>query len=383
MSTNLMALLQTLVKENGSDLHLAANSVPMIRVRGDLLKLDLPEFNPKVLEEMLHGIMSPHQRQEMASEKQVDFAIKIPNVGIFRVNLFSQRFGISGVFRSLPSNPPTLEMLNLPPICRLACTYPNGLVLVTGPTGSGKSTTLAAMINHINMTEKSHIITLEDPIEFQHESKKCMMNQRELGNHFTSFGAALKAALREDPDVILVGEMRDKETIALAITAAETGHLVFGTLHTNSAPKSLDRIIDSFDGSEQSQIRSMLSESLRVIISQKLVGTADGKSRMAFHDILVNNSAVANLVREQKTFQIPSIMQTAKKDGMQVLDHQLMEAVKSGAVDGPTAWEAANEKSLFSQYAPKEFLNLGTGVSYAGKTGLDTSILTAKKPTGT
>lgn len=383
MSTNLMALLQTLVKENGSDLHLASNSVPMIRVRGDLLKLDLPVFNAKVLEEMLNAVMSPHQRQEFASEKQVDFAIKIPNVGVFRVNLFMQRYGISGVFRSLPSNPPTLEMLNLPPICRLACTYPNGLVLVTGPTGSGKSTTLAAMINHINMNEKSHIITLEDPVEFQHDSKKCMMNQRELGNHFTSFSAALKAALREDPDVILVGELRDQETIALAITAAETGHLVFGTLHTNSAPKSLDRIIDSFEGSEQAQIRSMLSESLRVIISQKLVATADGKSRMAFHDILVNNNAIANLIRESKTFQIPSIMQTAKKDGMQVLDHMLLEAVKHGAVEGSVAWEAANEKQLFAQYAPKEFLNLGTNVSYAGKTGLDTSILTAKKPTGT
>jgi twitching motility protein PilT len=274
-------------------------------------------------------------------------------------------------------------MLNLPPICRLACTYPNGLVLVTGPTGSGKSTTLAAMINHINMNEKSHIITLEDPVEFQHDSKKCMMNQRELTNHFTSFSAALKAALREDPDVILVGELRDTETISLAITAAETGHLVFGTLHTNSAPKSLDRIIDSFEGSEQAQIRSMLSESLRVIISQKLVQTADGKSRMAFHDILVNNNAIANLIREGKTFQIPSIMQTAKKDGMQVLDHMLLEAVKAGVVEGTTAWEAANEKALFAQYAPKDFLNLANNASYAGKTGLDTSILTAKKPTGT
>ncbi len=377
-TTNLMTLLQTLVKENGSDLHLSSGAVPMVRIRGDLIKLDMPVQNSKVLEEVFAGITSTAQKETLNVEHQCDFSIKIQNIGIFRVNLFYQRHGIAGVFRSLPTNPPTLEMLNLPPICKLACSYPNGLVLVTGPTGSGKSTTLAAMIDYINTNEKSHILTLEDPIEFQHESKKCMMNQRQLGTHFPSFNEALKAALREDPDVILVGEMRDAETIALAITAAETGHLVFGTLHTNSAPKSLDRIIDSFEGGEQAQIRSMLSESLRVIISQKLVQTNDGKTRKAFHDILVNNSAVANLIREQKTFQIPSIMQTARKDGMQVLDHQLLEAVKANIVDGTTAWESANEKSLFAQFAPKDFLNLGTNVTMAGKGGLDTSVLTKK-----
>ena len=373
-----MTLLQTLVKENGSDLHLSSNSVPMVRVRGDLLKLDMPAFNPKILEEMFNAIISPTQKQELAQEKQVDFSIKVNNLGIFRVNLFYQKHGVAGVFRSLPSNPPTLEMLNLPQICKMACAYPNGLVLVTGPTGSGKSTTLAAMIDHINKTEKGHIITLEDPIEFQHESQRGMMNQRQLGTHFQSFKDALKAALREDPDVILVGEMRDQETIQLAITAAETGHLVFATLHTNSAPKSLDRIIDTFEGGAQAQIRSMLSESLRVIISQKLIPTADGKTRMAFHDILVNNSAIANLIRESKTFQIPSIMQTARKDGMQVLDHSLLEAVKAGVVSGATAWECANDKNLFSQYTPKEISMLGATTNFAGKTGLDTSVLNKK-----
>jgi twitching motility protein PilT len=379
--SNLMTLLQTLVKEKGSDLHLASNSVPFVRVRGEMLKLDMPPFNPKVLEEMLSSIITASNKQDLSENRQLDFSIKVNNLGIFRVNYFYQKHGISAVFRSLPSSAPTIEMLNLPPICKMACSFPNGLVIVTGPTGSGKSTTLAAMIDHINRNEKGHIITLEDPIEFQHESQKGLMNQRELGKHFTSFKEALKAALREDPDCILVGEMRDQETIQLAITAAETGHLVFATLHTNSAPKSLDRIIDSFEGGAQAQIRSMLSESLRVIISQKLVPTKDGKSRMAFHDILVNNSAVANLIREEKTYQIGSIMQTAKREGMQILDQALLEAVKAGVIDGAVAWEAANDKTLFAQWTPKEVQNLATNVSYVGKTGLDTALL-HKKPTG-
>ena len=255
--------------------------------------------------------------------------------------------------RVLTESPPTIEELNLPEICKKACSYANGLVLVTGPTGSGKSTTLAAMINYININEKGHILTLEDPIEFQHESKSSMVNQRALGTHFTSFATAMKAALREDPDVILVGEMRDIETIALAIKAAETGHLVFSTLHTNSAAKTIDRIINSFPAEEQPQIRTVLSETLKVIIAQKLVPSADKKKRFCYHDILINNSAAANLIREAKTFQLSSVMQTGRKEGMMILDQSLLEAVKRGDVNGPEAWEYANDKNLFQQWAPK------------------------------
>jgi twitching motility protein PilT len=292
--------------------------------------------------------------------------VKVPQVGIFRGNVFYQRYGLAAVFRALAENIPTIEQLKLPPICKIAASYPHGLVLVTGPTGSGKSTTLAAMINHINQNQRGHILTLEDPIEFHHESKRCMVNQRQLGENFTSFASALKAALREDPDVILVGEMRDIETIQLAITAAETGHLVFATLHTNTAAKSVDRIIDSFPPEQQAQIRTMLSESLRAVISQKLIPTADHKGRLGIHDVLTVNSAVGNLIREGKTYQIPSVMQTARKDGMLVMDQALLEAVKSGVVTGLDAWEFANDKNMFQQYAPQESLAPGT---QAGGTG--------------
>lgn len=326
----------------------------MVRVRGDLVKVDVPLHSGKDVEALIGEITTPQQKTEIAQHKTADFAIKVSGLGVFRVNVFYQRHGLAAVFRALAENPPALEDLNLPPICKVACAYPNGLVLVTGPTGSGKSTTLAAMINYINTSMKSHILTLEDPIEYHHETSRSMMNQRQLGAHFTSFASALKAALREDPDVILVGEMRDPETIALAITAAETGHLVFATLHTNSAPKSVDRILDSFPAEQQPQIRSMLSESLRVVISQKLLPTADKKGRIAVHDILVNTPAVANLIREGKTFQLPSIMQTGRKDGMVSMDHSLLEIVRSGAVAGGDAWEYANDKTLFAQWAPKE-----------------------------
>ena len=353
MASSLSSLLSLLIKQKGSDLHLASNSAPMIRINGDLVKVDMPPLKTNEIEAMVSELISDEQKDILQKELNLDFAQKIVGIGLFRANIFYQRHGISAVFRALSETVPSIEQLRLPNICKTVTGYPNGLVLVTGPTGSGKSTTLAAMINHINLNQRSHILTLEDPIEFQHESKRCMVNQRELGVHFHSFSDALKAALREDPDVILVGEMRDPETIALAITAAETGHLVFGTLHTNTAHKTVDRIIDSFPPEQQSQIRSMLSESLKAVISQKLVPTMDKKGRLAIHDILIGNHAVSALIRDGKTFQIPSVMQTAKREGMVIMDQVLMDAVRSGFVAGDVAWEYANDKQMFANWAPQ------------------------------
>jgi twitching motility protein PilT len=360
MGVSLIQLLQTMVQHQGSDLHVAAKSPPMMRVRGEIIKFEIPPLTGQEIEAMASQIITEPQKLELAREKSLDFAFKASGVGIFRVNLFYQRHGLSLVMRVLSEAPPNIDDLKLPEICKKACSYANGLILVTGPTGSGKSTTLAAMLNYINMTEKGHILTLEDPIEFQHESKLCMVNQRSLGMHFTDFSSALKAALREDPDVILVGEMRDAETVRLAIKAAETGHLVFSTLHTNSAAKSIDRIINTFPSEEQSQIRTVLSETLKVVISQKLVPSADKKRRLCLHDIFVNTPAAANLIREGKTFQLTSVMQTGKRDGMQVLDRVLLDAVQKGDVDGGVAWEYANEKAMFAQYAPAGYADTGS-----------------------
>ncbi|MCM2322634.1 MAG: type IV pilus twitching motility protein PilT [Oligoflexia bacterium] len=350
---SLIQLLQLMVQSKGSDLHVATQSSPMIRVRGEMVKVDVPALQAAEIDAMVSQIITPAQKAELLSFKSLDFAFKASGVGIFRVNVFTQRHGLSIVMRVLSENPPTLAELNAPAVCETACSFSNGLILVCGPTGSGKSTTLAAMVNYINTTTKGHILTLEDPIEFQHESKMCMVNQRSLGQHFTDFPSALKAALREDPDVILVGEMRDPETMALAIKAAETGHLVFSTLHTNSASKTVDRIINSFPAEEQAQIRTVLSENLKLVIAQKLVPSLDRKRRICFHDILVNNSAVANLIRENKTFQIPTAMQTGKREGMQILDQVLLEAVTANQVAGEEAFEHANDKAMFARWAPK------------------------------
>lgn len=354
MSSPLVQYLQALVKQRGSDLHISTASVPMIRVHGDLVRLNVPVTQPPEIEAIINEVTNKTQKAELTQNRQVDFSFKVSGLGVFRANIFLQRHGWSAVFRALTEKAPSLAQLNMPPIIQMGCGYANGLILVTGPTGSGKSTTLAAMVNHINENERGHILTLEDPIEFYHDSKRCMVNQRQLNTHFTTFAAALKASLREDPDVILVGEMRDPETIALAVTAAETGHLVFATLHTNSAAKSIDRMVDTFPGDEQPQIRSMLSESLRMVISQRLVKTADGQSRMAFHDILVNTPAVANLIREGKTHQLSSVMQTGRKNGMIVMDQQILDAARAGKITTHDAWENANDKNLFSQFAPKE-----------------------------
>jgi len=354
MASSLIQYLQALVKQRGSDLHLSTSTHPMIRVNGDLVKLNVPVITGESIEAMINEVANKTQRGELAKNKQVDFSFKVSGLGVFRANIFLQRNGWSAVFRALAEQAPTLEQLGLPPVIQKGCGYQNGLILVTGPTGSGKSTTLAAMINHINENKRGHILTLEDPIEFYHQTNRCMVNQRQLGTHFSTFASALKASLREDPDVILVGEMRDPETIAMAITAAETGHLVFATLHTNSATKAVDRMVDSFPGDQQHQIRSMLSESLRMVIAQRLIKTADGKSRMAFHDVLVNNPAVANLIREGKTHQLSSAMQTGRKNGMVVMDHAILEAAKAGRISTNEAYENGNDKSLFTQFAPRE-----------------------------
>lgn len=363
MPAAVVKYLQTLVQQGGSDLHLAAGSQPMLRVRGELGKIDVPALTPADVEKIVAEITNGPQKEELKRNKSVDFAIKVSGLSIFRVNIFFQRQGLAAVFRALTEKPPRLETMGLPDICRKACYYPQGLVLVTGPTGSGKSTTLAAMIDYINRNHQSHILTLEDPIEFQHVSQRCMVNQRQLGTHFTDFASALKSALREDPDIILVGEMRDPETIALAITAAETGHLVLATLHTNSAPKTIDRIIDSFPSDQQSQIRTMLSDSLKIVLTQKLVPTADGKGRLLVQDVLINNSAVSNLIREGKLHQIPSIMQTSRREGMIVMDQELLEAIRKGSVTGRDAWEYANDKKLFAQWAPQDAIHTVVGGS--------------------
>lgn len=363
------------MKQRGSDLHIATASAPMIRVHGDLVKLNVPPTQPTEIEAIIAEVTNKNQKTELTQNRQVDFSFKVSGLGVFRANIFLQRHGWSAVFRALTEKAPSLEQLSLPPIIQTGCGYQNGLILVTGPTGSGKSTTLAAMVNYINENERGHILTLEDPIEFYHESKRCMVNQRQLGTHFSTFASALKASLREDPDVILVGEMRDPETIELAITAAETGHLVFATLHTNSAAKSVDRMVDSFPGDEQSQIRSMLSESLRMVISQRLIKTADGQNRMAFHDILVNTPAVANLIREGKTHQLSSVMQTGRKNGMTVMDTAILEAARAGKISPQEAWENGNDKGLFAQFAPREVAgNLTVVQSSVGDPGKNSKV---------
>jgi twitching motility protein PilT len=323
----------------------------VLRVHGHLQRVKYRDLVERDLELLLGEILTEGQMQRYQSTHDLDFAYEIAGVARFRGNFFRQHRGPGAVFRIIPSKIPTAEEINLPDAIRRFTHLNRGLVLVTGPTGSGKSTTLAAMIDLINQTRPEHILTIEDPIEFVHPNKKALVNQREVGPHTESFAAALKAALREDPDVILVGEMRDRETIALALTAAETGHLVFGTLHTNSAHKTVDRIIDTFPGDLQHQVRAMLSESLRGVVAQQLLRKKGGKGRVAAHEIMVGTAAVSNLIREGKTYQIPSIIQTGKKDGMVQMDQSILALVMAGVVDGTEAYAKALDKSLFQQYA--------------------------------
>lgn len=321
------------VKNKASDLHLSAGLPPMIRVHGDVRRINLPALDAKEVHDMVYDIMSDTQRKYYEEFLEIDFSFEINGLARFRVNAFNHQRGPGAVFRTIPSKVLTLEELNAPPIFAKLALKPRGLVLVTGPTGSGKSTTLAAMVNYLNETEHGHILTVEDPIEFVHESKKCLVNQREVSVHTHSFAAALKSALREDPDAILVGEMRDLETIRLALTAAETGHLVFGTLHTSSAAKTIDRIIDVFPADEKEMVRSMLSESLEAVISQTLLKNKAGTGRVAAHEIMVGTSAIRNLIREGKVAQMYSAIQTGNNEGMQTLDQCLLEMVKKNQVN--------------------------------------------------
>jgi len=341
-------LLAFSVKNKASDLHLSAGLPPIIRVHGDVRRINLPAMEHKDVHAMVYDIMSDSQRKQYEDTRECDFSFEVPNLARFRVNAFIQHRGAGAVFRTIPSQVQTLEELNCPRIFKDISEYPRGIVLVTGPTGSGKSTTLAAMINHVNENAYSHILTVEDPIEFVHQPKKCLINQREIGAHTLSFQNALRSALREDPDVILVGEMRDLETIRLALTGAETGHLVFATLHTSSAAKTIDRVIDVFPAAEKEMVRSMLSESLRAVISQSLLKRKDQTGRVAAYEILIGTPAIRNLIRENKVAQMYSSLQTGQQFGMQTLDQCLTDLVKRNIVSVAEARSKAANKDAFA-----------------------------------
>jgi twitching motility protein PilT len=344
------AFFKYMMENNCSDLHLSSGCKPLVRKHGELEEIKYQELTNDILEKLLFEIITEEQKQIFLKKKDLDFAYEIVGMARFRANYFYQKRGIAAVFRLIPSKIMTVEELGLPQQVLKFANLSRGLVLVTGPTGSGKSTTLAAIIDYINRTRKDHILTIEDPVEFVHESKGCLVNHREVGTMTESFSAALRAALREDPDVILVGEMRDLETIELAITAAETGHLVFGTLHTNSAPKTVDRIIDAFPAGQQAQIRTMLSESLKGVVSQQLLKRCDKLGRVAALEIMVVNSAISNLIREGKIFQIPSIMQTGKAEGMQMMDQVILDYLMNKVVSPEEAYLKANDKKMFEKF---------------------------------
>ncbi|MCF8108457.1 MAG: type IV pilus twitching motility protein PilT [Desulfohalobiaceae bacterium] len=341
-----------------SDLHLSSGSQPVIRLHGDMQRVKFKSLESEDLKKMLFEITPSQKAKEFEETGDVDFSYEIPNLARYRVNFFQQRRGVAAVFREIPQKILTIEDLKLPNILKNMATLPKGLVLVTGPTGSGKSTTLAAIIDYANRHRKDHILTIEDPIEFVHEASSCLINQREVGRDTKSFKAALRGALREDPDIILVGEMRDLETIELALEAAETGHLVFGTLHTISASKTIDRIIEVFPGELQGQIRSGLADSLRSVVAQTLFKRIDQKGRVAALEILIATPAVRNLIRENKIYQINSVIETGKKFGMQSLDDAIMQFLKQDIIDAEQAYNKAVNKSSFRDYLaepPKDF----------------------------
>jgi twitching motility protein PilT len=341
-------LLAFSAKNKASDLHLSAGLPPMIRIHGDMRRINVPPLTHQDVHSMVYDIMSDGQRKVYEENLEVDFSFEIPGLSRFRVNAFNQNRGAAAVFRTIPSKVLTLDDLKAPAVFADLAMKPRGLVLVTGPTGSGKSTTLAAMVNHRNENDMGHILTVEDPIEFVHESKKSLINQRELGPHTHSFANALKSALREDPDVVLVGELRDLETIRLALTAAETGHLVFGTLHTSSAAKTIDRVVDVFPSDEKEMVRTMLSESLEAVISQTLLKTRDGSGRIAAHEIMIATPAIRHLIRENKISQMYSMMQTSSGMGMQTLDQCLSELIKRSAINYADARAIAKNPDAFA-----------------------------------
>jgi twitching motility protein PilT len=352
------AFFKLMLDQGASDLHLVSGQQPVLRIRGDMERVQYNVMDNDELRGMLYEITPEDKIKVFEETGDVDFGYEIPGMARFRANLFLQKYGIGAVFRLIPSEIMTIEQLGLPPICKKFAMLGKGMVLVTGPTGSGKSTTLAAIIDYANKNRKDHIITVEDPIEFVHKSQGCIVNHREIGTHTRSFAAALRGALREDPDIILVGEMRDLETIQLALEAAATGHLVFGTLHTTNAPKTVDRIIDVFPSHQQAQIRTTLSESLKGVIAQNLFKRVDKKGRCAALEILVCTYAVGALIRESKTHQIPSAMQTGKKYGMQTLDDAIMELLLKKWISPEDAYDKAIDKQKFVQYLkepPPEF----------------------------
>jgi twitching motility protein PilT len=338
------------VEQNASDCHLSSGEPPMLRVNGDLKKMDLPALSKEEVHALVYDIMNDSQRKTFEESLECDFSFEIRGLARFRVNVFMQRKGEGAVFRTIPTKILTLEELGMPSILKQLCDKEKGLILVTGPTGSGKSTTLAAMIDYLNNTFEGHILTIEDPVEFVHASKKCLVNQRELGPHTHSFANALRSALREDPDAILVGEMRDLETIQLALTAAETGHIVFGTLHTSSAPKTVDRVIDVFPPNQQSQIRAQFAESLEAVITQTLLKKKTG-GRIPALEIMTGTTAVRNLIREGKIHQIPGTMQVSQKDGMQTMDMALQNLVTRDLVTKEEAQAKSMTANLFGPSA--------------------------------
>jgi twitching motility protein PilT len=346
MAVDIAQLLAFAVKNKASDLHLSSGVPPMIRVDGDMKRINMPPLTHKEVHSMVYDIMNDKQRKAYEEFYETDFSFEIPKLARFRVNAFNQNRGAAAVFRNIPSVVLSLDDLNAPKIFKDIAMQPRGLVLVTGPTGSGKSTTLAAMINYVNDNRPDHIITIEDPIEFVHESKRCLMNQREVHRDTLGFSEALRSALREDPDVILVGEMRDLETIRLALTGAETGHLVFGTLHTSSAAKTIDRVVDVFPAAEKEMVRAMLSESLRAVISQTLLKRIGG-GRIAAHEIMIGTPAIRNLIREGKIAQMYSAIQTGQQNGMQTLDQCLKELLQKGLITKEEARFRAQNKEDF------------------------------------
>jgi twitching motility protein PilT len=344
------AFFQLMHEQGSSDLHLVSGQQPALRIRGEIERVKYNVLENDELKAMLYEIAPEHKIKQFEETGDIDFAYEIPGLARYRANFFQQKYGVAAVFREIPSKILTCQDLGLPPVIAKLASLPRGLVLVTGPTGSGKSTTLAAIIDEANRLRKDHIITIEDPIEFVHQSQGCIVNHREVGVHTKSFTAALRGALREDPDIILVGELRDLETISLAVEAASTGHLVFGTLHTTSAAKTIDRVIEVFPSEEQMQIRSTLADGIRAVIAQVLFKRIDKKGRCAALEILIANVAVRNLIRESKTFQIPSMIQTGRKFGMQLLDDGIMDLLNKGWISADEAYAKCNDKAKFRPF---------------------------------